>query len=98
MFYVRRSEKSVSDSLVLLNLELSENRRNIDLGAKSGKPVFPVKSVRQFEGEDVMQGLFRLSVFMDRPGEYLFFVLGSADDKKGLLGKGYDFGMDLPVK
>jgi hypothetical protein len=94
VFYARIAEKAVSDSLVLLNLDLSENRRDIDLGTKSGKPVFPVKSVRQFESEDVMPGLFRLNVFLDRPGEYLFFVLGSADDKKGLLGKGYDFGMD----
>ena len=95
IFYARLAEKSVSDGLVLLNLDLSESRRDIDFGTKPGKPVFSVKSVRQFESGDVMQGLFRLSVILDDPGEYLFFVLGSADDKKGLLGKGYDFGMDL---
>ena len=95
IFYARIAEKSVSDGLVLISLELSENRRNIDFGTKPGKPIFPVKSVRQFESEDVMPGLFRLSVILDRPGEYFFLVLGSADDKKGLLGKGYDFGMDL---
>jgi hypothetical protein len=95
IFYARLAEKSVSDGLVLLNLDLSESRRDIDFGTKPGKPVFPVESVRPFESGDVRQGLFRLSVILDHPGEYLFFVLGSADDKKGLLGKGYDFGMDL---
>jgi hypothetical protein len=98
VFYVRLAEKAVADDLVLLNLDLSENRRDIDLGTKPGKPAFSVKSVRQFESTDVMQGLFRLSVILDHPGEYFFFVLGSADDKKGLLGKGYDFGMDLRIR
>jgi hypothetical protein len=98
VFYARLPEKSLTDDLVLLNLDLSENRRDIDLGTKPGKPAFPVKSVRQFESGDVMQGLFRINVILDRPGEYLFFVLGSADDKKGLLGKGYDFGMDSRIE
>ncbi len=98
VFYARLAEKSVADDLVLLNLELSENHRDLDFGTKAGKPVFPVKSVRQFDSEEVMQGLFRLSVSLDHAGEYLFFVLGSGDDKKGLLGKGYDFGMDSGIR
>jgi hypothetical protein len=97
VFYARLADKSATDDLVLLALQLSENRRDIDFGKKPGKPVFPVKSVRQFESGDVMQGVFRLSVILDHPGEYLFFVLGSGDEKKGLLGKGYDFGMDSRI-
>jgi hypothetical protein len=97
VFYARLAEKSAADDLALLNLDLSQNRRDIDLGTKPGKPVFSVKSVRPFESGEVMQGVFRLSVVLDRPGEYFFFVLGTADDKKGLLGKGYDFGMDSRI-
>jgi hypothetical protein len=97
IFYVRLPDKTASDDLVLLDLDLSESRRNIDLGTKPGKPVFPVKTVRQFDSEDVMQGLSRLTVSLDHPGEYLFFMLGSADDKRGMLGRGYDFGMDTKL-
>jgi hypothetical protein len=48
----------------------------------------------EFESKEVSTGLFRLAVPLKQPGEYLFLILGSADDKKGLLGKGYDFGVD----
>jgi hypothetical protein len=91
VFYARLMGKSPPDDLVLLRLDASQSRRDLDFGTKPGKPVFPVSSVRQFESEDVMPGLARITAKLDKPGEYLFFVLGSADDKKGLLGKGYDF-------
>jgi len=29
-------------------------------------------------------------------GEYLFFLVGSAEPPKGNYGKGYDFGIDDP--
>jgi hypothetical protein len=76
-----------------LSLEASEGRRNLDFGTKVGKPVFPVKSIHQFESKEVMPGLSRLAVPPNGAGEYLFFMLGSGDEKKGLLGKGYDFGI-----
>jgi len=94
VFYVRLGEKATIDDLALLNLEASGNRRDLDFGKKAGKPVFPVNSVRQYESKEVAPSLFRLSVPLNKPGEYLFFILGSGDDKKGLLGKGYDFGVD----
>ena len=31
-------------------------------------------------------------------GEYLFFLLGSAEPPKGIFGKGYDFGVDAAAK
>lgn len=99
VFYARLGDKGMpDDDLVLVNFDPSENRRDIDMGTKSGKQAFPVKSVRQFESEEVMPGLFRLNVTLEKPGEYFFFLLGSADEKKGLLGRGYDFGLDLRVR
>ena len=94
VFYVRLGEKLTVDDLALLSLAPSDGRRNLDFGTKPGKPVFPVKAVHSFESKEVGTGLFRLSVPPSTPGEYLLFVLGSGDDKKGLLGKGYDFGVD----
>ena len=94
VFYVRLPEKTTIDDLALLNLERASNRRDLDFGKKAGKPVFPVSAARQYESKEVASGMFRLSVPMSKAGEYLFFILGSGDDKKGLLGKGYDFGTD----
>jgi hypothetical protein len=91
-FYARPGEKAAIDDFVLLNMEPSEGRRNLDFGTKLGKPVFPAKSVHQFESKEVMPGLYRLAVPPSGSGEYIFFILGSGDEKKGLLGKGYDFG------
>jgi hypothetical protein len=93
-FFFRLPEKAAIDDLALLSLSPSANRRDLDFGTKPGKPVFPVKAVGQFDPKEVAAGMFRLTVPVKGPGEYLFFVLGSGDDKKGLLGKGYDFGVD----
>jgi hypothetical protein len=93
-FYLRLGEKATIDDLALLSLHAGEGRRNLDFGTKVGKPVFPVKAVRSFDSKEMATGLFRLSVPLTSPGEYLFFLLGSGDDKKGLLGRGYDFGVD----
>jgi hypothetical protein len=93
-FYVRLAEKVAVGDLALLILKPSRNRRDLDFGAKPGKPVFSVTALRQFESKELSAGLFRLAVPLKQPGEYLFFILGSDDEKKGLLGRGYDFGVD----
>ncbi len=92
-FYARPGEKAAMEDFVLLSLEPEKGGRNLDFGTKVGKPVFPAKSIHQFEPKEVMPGLFRLAVPPVGKGEYLFFILGSGDEKKGLLGKGYDFGV-----
>jgi len=94
IFYVRLAEKAGIDDLALLSLKREHSRRDLDFGTKAGKPVFPVKALRQFESKGVDTGLFRVTVLLKQSGEYLFFILGSGDEKKGLLGKGYDFGVD----
>jgi len=94
IFYVRLGDKVGVEDLALLILEKSGTRRDLDFGTKPGKPVFPVSSVRQFESKEASAGLIRLYVPLSRKGEYLFYILGSGDEKKGLLGKGYDFGLD----
>jgi hypothetical protein len=91
-FYARPGEKAGIEDFVLLSMEAAKDRRNLDFGNKAGKPVFPPKSIHQFDSKEVMPGVFRLAVPPSNAGEYLFFILGSGDEKKGLLGKGYDFG------
>jgi hypothetical protein len=95
VFYARLGTKIMIDDLVLLDVKPSKQNREIDFGTKAGTPVFPPKSVHQFESKEVGPGgLFRVTVPALNKGEYLFFILGSEEDKKGLLGKGYDFGVD----
>jgi hypothetical protein len=95
VFYARLGAKIMIDDLVLLNFQPSKKRRDLDFGSKPGTPVFPPKSVHQFDSKEVGPGgLYRIAVPVLSKGEYLFFILGSGDDKKGLLGRGYDFGVD----
>jgi hypothetical protein len=97
VFYARLGEKIMIDDLVLLTVQpdKKEKHRELDFGSKSGTPVFPPKSVHQFDSKEVGPGgLYRVAVPALAGGEYLFFILGSGDDKKGLLGRGYDFGVD----
>ena len=94
IFYLRLPEKAMVDDFMLLLLDKAKDRRDLDFGTKPGKPVFPVSSVKQFENKEVDTRVYRLSVPMLKKGEYLFFILGSGDEKKGQLGKGYDFGVN----
>jgi hypothetical protein len=94
IFYLRLSEKASIDDFTLLALDKSGNRRDLDFGTKPGKPVFPVSSVKEVESKQVYTGVYRVIVPMIKKGEYLFFILGSGDEKKGLLGKGYDLGVN----
>jgi len=96
IFFFRLGEKASIDDLALLSVDPSGKQRDLDFGKKPGKPVFPVSSVKQFESKEIVPGIYRLTVPLSKPGEYLFFILGSGDEKKGLLGKGYDFGVDKP--
>jgi hypothetical protein len=95
VFYARLGEKIMIDDLVLLSVKPNKDRREIDFGPKAGTPVFPPKSVFQFDSKEVGPGgLYRISAPALGEGEYIFFILGSEEDKKGLLGRGYDFGVD----
>jgi len=94
VFYLRLPEKAMIEDFTLVMLDKAGNRRDIDCGTKQGKTVFPVNSVKQFDSKEVATGIYRLNVPMLKKGEYFFFVLGSGDDKKGLLGKGYELGVN----
>lgn len=81
------------EDLVLVKLDIDEVRRDLDFGPKAAKPSFPPKSVHQFESKDVGQGVVRITLPTLDFGEYLLFILGSGEEKKGTLGKGWEFGV-----
>jgi hypothetical protein len=94
VFVLRLPEKGLIDDYALLRLEAAQGRRNLDFGTTPGKPVFPFEARVAYQSKQLAPGIFRLSFRLSQKGEYLFFILGSGDDAKGILGKGYDFGVD----
>lgn len=91
IFFVRLPEKAAIDDIVLLALSSKGDERTIDLGPKPDKPVFPPDAVKQYQSSEIDTGLFRLSAGPFAAGEYLFLQLGSGEEKKGILGKGWEF-------
>lgn len=96
VFYARLGAKIAIEDIVLLQMTAEDNRRVLDFGPKPDAPVPPPNAMRSFEPKFVVEGLYRIDVPALRPGEYLFWVRGSGDPKKGILGKGYDFGVGKP--
>jgi hypothetical protein len=94
IFVLRLAEKGTIDDYALLRLDPADGRRNLDFGKTPGKPVFPIEVRAAFQNKRLAQGIYRLSVRQAEKGEYLFLILGSGDESKGLLGKGCDFGVD----
>lgn len=82
------------EDLVLLQLESDDGNRNLDFGTKPAKPTFPSESVKQFEAKDVGLGVIRLTLPPLKRGQYLFLILGSGEEKKAMLGKGWEFGVE----
>ena len=93
VFYARFGGKGSADDLVLLHLAKSSERRELDFGPKADKPAFPPDAICQIEATEAGPGIYRINAPALKGGEYLFFILGSGDEKKGVLGKGYDFGV-----
>lgn len=98
VFYGRLGAKTLVEDLVLLEMEKGEGRRLIDFGPKPDKPVFQPDAIRPFESKQLAEGVYRLDVKPLSPGNYVFLILGSGDEKKGILGKGFDFDVALPKK
>jgi len=94
IFYLRLPEgKEVSD-LILTALLEKDDRRELDglPGAKGNG--LNADEVLQFDQWEVGPKLFRLSPPALEAGEYLLFLVGSAEPDKGTYGKGFDFGVD----
>ncbi len=86
--------QSPVEDLVLVQLDPEDGRRDLDFGTKPAKPTFPGDTVKQFEAKDVGLGVVRLTLPALPAGQYLFLILGSGEEKKGTLAKGWDFGVE----
>jgi hypothetical protein len=95
-FYLRLGEPGKIEEVVLVSLERSGSRRELefsDNGAQ-GKAIVKVDRLKEFEALEVGPGLYRITVQTLQKGEYFFYLIGSADPQKGIQGKGYDFGVN----
>jgi hypothetical protein len=94
-FYIRLMEGKGIEEVALVALSRKSDRRELEMGPK---PELKAESVRAFDPLEVGPQLFKVTAAKLGPGEYLFFLIGSAEAAKGSLGKGYDFGIDARKK
>ena len=85
--------KEVSDVVLIALLEKSD-RRELD-GIPGLKTGLNPDAVRPFDQAEVGTKLFKLTPPVLAGGEYLFFLVGTAEPDKGTFGKGFDFGIDV---
>jgi hypothetical protein len=53
-----------------------------------------METMRPFENQELAPRLYKIATNILGRGEYLFYLVGSADTIKGIQGKGYDFGIE----
>jgi hypothetical protein len=98
VFYIRLPEGTSIDELVLVSLYVKEDRRELEVGSKGGvvgsKQGLRMEVMKPIDTQEVAPRLHKIATNIIPKGEYLFYIIGSADTIKGIQGKGYDFGID----
>lgn len=93
VFYLRLPEgKEISD-VILISLLEKQDRRELD-GLPGSKGGLNADNVMPFDQLEVGAKLFKVTPPSLEGGEYLFFLVGSAEPEKGSYGKAYDLGVD----
>ena len=99
VFYLRLPEGKSIEEIVLLALNQTKERREIEIGPSLEKQELKAESMRPFDSTEVGPRLFRVSPAKSlAKGEYLFLLLGSAEPPKGSYGKVYDFSIQTPPR
>ena len=98
VFFFRPPEGVGIDELVLVTMYTKQDRREVEVAATSGfvgsKQGLRMETMKQYDSKEVGPKLYRLEPAALAKGEYIFYIVGSADTIKGIQGKGYDFGVD----
>src|SRR5262249_35735222 len=94
VFYLRLPEGKAIEEVVLLVLNQTKERREIEIGQTLEKQELKAQDMRPFDSTEVGPRLFKITPSTNLvKGEYLFLLLGSAEPPKGSYGKVYDFSM-----
>jgi hypothetical protein len=99
LFYLRLAEGKSIEEVVLLAMDQTKERREVEIGQTLEKQELKAESMRPFDSTEVGPHLFKVT--LAKPlvkGEYLFLLLGSAEPPKGTYGKVYDFSIQAPRK
>jgi len=94
VFYLRPPDGKEIADLVLVVLKKKGDRRELEVGPPGPKQELKAEAMRQFDSIEVGPRLFKVTPQPLKPGEYLFFLVGSAEPPKGIYGKGCDFAID----
>lgn len=95
-FYLRLTSSGKIEEVALVALKVKNNRRELTLSAEGGQkqnPRLKVEAMRLFDSLEVGPKLHRITALGLTKGEYLLYLMGSADQSNGIQGKGYDFGV-----
>jgi hypothetical protein len=95
--YLRLADPTKIEEVVLVALRTKGGQRELEFsseGGEKGGPRLKVEVMRQFDATEVGARLFRITTKPLAAGEYMVYLVGSADPEKGIQGKGYDFGVD----
>jgi hypothetical protein len=98
VFYFRPPEGVPIEEVLLVALSRKDDRREVDVGPPGPKHELDPESLRRFDPLEVGSRLFRLTADKLDPGEYMFYLINTAEPPKGNHGKVYDFGVDAPKK
>jgi len=98
VFYARVNEGQAIDELVLVSLYPKADRRELEVSALGGavgaKHGIRMEVMKPFETQELGPRLYKGAAGILPRGEYLFYIVGSADNVKGIQGKGYDFSVE----
>ena len=99
VFYLRLADPMKIEDVTIVSLEVAakDKRRELEFAPsqeKGGKPAVKINSIRQSDRIAVGPKLYRVATTMLETGEFMFYLVGSADPANGILGKGYDFGVN----
>lgn len=97
VFYMRMADGKGIEEVLLVALDRKKDRRELDMGPPAPKPELKADTIRPFDSLEVGASLFRLTPATLGKGEYVFFLIGTAEPPKGNYGKGYDFGVEPPA-
>jgi len=97
IFYLRLLEGKGIEEVVLVSFDIQGDRREMEMGP-GPKQELKAEATRPFEPLLVGPRLYKITTGKLVKGEYLFFLMGSAEPPKGNQGKGYDFAVHEPPK
>ena len=87
-----------ADNYVIVQLDQKDDRRELEVGSQGGvvgsKTGIKAEAIMSTSTSPAGPGRIRLAV--NQPlagGEYMIYVMGSADSDKGIHGRGYDFSV-----